>query len=512
MKREVTKKNNRKALTLILILLGAMTITAAPGDLDLSFGNGGTVSTLIMNIGHHEQPSSILVQPDGKILVSGQIDDYGALVSFFLARYNPTGTLDTSFGENGKIIDPGGEGEFVGADIALQPDGKIIAVGIKGDNSSWVVAVNRYNSNGTLDISFGTGGKVVTTIGNGVDYVTGIALQPDGKIVVVGHEFDSGTVVVVRYNPGGSLDNSFGVGGLVTTAIGGSVQVHDVLVQPDGKIVAVGSIESSESNSDFAVVRYNPDGSLDDAFGTGGKVITSILQYDNAFAAVLQPDGKIVAAGSGYSTGAATTIVRYNANGSIDRGFAANGIFTTEWSFFWGTHIALQPDGKIVAFGRGTVPVGGSEFAIARLNPNGSLDAGFGINGRSVTPISANGCCSYASAGTIQSDGKILAVGSAGYEPYEITIARYRGDSKVLVAGRVTTPDGRGLRNATVSLTDSLGVRRTATTSSFGLFTFDNVRAGEEYVIGVASKRYRFAPRTLTVNENLTDVDLVGLE
>jgi len=492
-------------LTAILAAFADMTILAAPGDLDLSFGNGGIVSEVITNIGHYRQPSSILVQPDGKILVSGQIDEYGDLVSFFLARYNSAGSLDSSFGENGVIVAPiDYSGEFVGADMALQPDGKIVTVGYQNYNSNIELAVNRYNSNGTLDTSFGTGGRAVTTSGA----ATCVALQPDGKIIVVGyHEPGFG---VFRYNPDGSLDNSFGVGGFVVTTLGSYPSVNEVLVQPDGRIVAVGSSQSPLSTF---IVRYTSDGSLDNAFGTGGKVTSSIS--DNAPAAALQPDGKIVASGYSYPIAGqlATTIVRYNANGSVDTGFGSNGIFTPDYRFFRGYGIAIQPDGKILFFGPGTLAEGSAVrgFAVLRLNYTGSLDTSFGSGGKTVTPIGSYD--SGASAGTLQPDGKILALGSTyTYDIYRIAIVRYRGESPVLIAGRVTTPDGRGLRNATVSLIDSLGIVRTVTTGSFGYYAFDNVRAGESYLMGVSSKRYRFPTRSMQINDNLVDINFTGLE
>ena len=322
---------------------------------------------------------------------------------------------------------------------------------------------------------------------------------------------------VVRYNPDGSLDGSFGSLGKAITPVGtGDVvdQSYALALQPDGKIVVVGTslILGSQNSYDMALVRYNVNGSLDLGFGSGGKIIVPAEGYSIASDVVLQPDGKIVVvAGGGRFAVGQTEIVRFNPNGSLDTNFAANGSFTTDGSFFSGRGIALQPDGKIVAFGEGRIAANSFfAFAAMSLNPNGSPDAGFGTDGRVLTPIDTIG--SGATAGALQSDGKPLAFGivrTGADWANDIVIIRYLSNSAVSVTGRVLTPDGRGLRNATVTLTDSLGVRRTTTTSSFGFYTFDDVRAGDTYVIGVNSRLYRFTSRILRSNDTLTDVDFV---
>ncbi len=423
MNTKITNKISTFVLVfLALIIFGATIIKAAPGDLDLSFGSGGIVVTPIINAPYFAETTSMQVQPDGKIVVGGRIkgddpDGNPYTVSFFLARYHPNGTLDASFGTNGKIVAPtslfGNPGDgLVGEDIALQSDGKILAVGIAVGIFNGGFAVNRYNSDGTLDASFGTGGRVITPVG----YANKVAVQADGKIVVVGQSsfIAPSGFAVVRYNPNGSLDTSFGVGGRITTLFGGrNASASAVMLQPDGKIVVAGN--SSNNNFSFALARYNADGSLDSGFGVGGKVVHT---FPNANAslkdAVLQPDGRIVVVGHVSSINPkVTVIVRYNANGSVDTSFAQNGIFTTEAV---SNGIALQSNGKIVAFGYAG---NGSGFAIVRLNPNGTPDTSFGANG------------SGASGGAIQSDGKILAFGwtNTPNGNGDIAIVRYLGDS-----------------------------------------------------------------------------------
>jgi uncharacterized delta-60 repeat protein len=414
---------------LALLIVGATNIKAAPGDLDSTFGNGGIVVTSITNAPYYDFPRSIQVQPDGKIVVCGEIrvddsDQNSSAVSFFLARFHPNGTLDNSFGTNGKIVASINSGdELVAEEIALQPDGKIIAVGYKDFN----FAVNRYNSDGTLDASFGTGGKVVTQVGNLYSAANSVTVQPDGKIVVVGSgSLDPYTdgFAVVRYNPNGSLDPSFGAGGKIITPFSNNyADAFAVMLQPDGKIVVAGiSSNGGFSRYDFTLARYNADGSLDSGFGAGGKVVHT---FPNAEAyltdAVLQPDGRIVVIGHLLSANPpATVIVRYNANGSIDTGFAENGIFTSRNTFFSEGGIALQPDGKIVSFGQVYFAVS----AALRLNPNGSPDTGFGSNGVAITNFGS----SYGLAGAIQPNGRILLLGYS-WTGGDIAIFRFLGDA-----------------------------------------------------------------------------------
>jgi uncharacterized delta-60 repeat protein len=202
----------------------------------------------------------------------------------------------------GKVITPIGSGIDEARAAAIQPDGRIVAAGysIVGSQGG-DFALARYNTDGSLDASFGTGGKVVTPIGTAGDNAHALAIQSDGKIVAAGLS-DVGPTwdfALARFNPNGTLDNTFGTGGKVITPIGTSDDVaNDVIIQPNGKIVAVGWSESNLPSYDFALVRYNINGSLDTSFGMGGKVVTPIgNSTDFGTAAALQPDGKIVVAG-----------------------------------------------------------------------------------------------------------------------------------------------------------------------------------------------------------------------
>jgi uncharacterized delta-60 repeat protein len=206
------------------------------------------------------------------------------------------GDLDTSFGTGGKVTTAIGSADDTAYSVVLQSDGKIIAVGQSDNGANTDFAVVRYNADGSLDTSFDTDGKVTTAIGSSNDNARSVVLQSDGKIVVVGNSWSSVyDFAVVRYNANGSLDTSFSGDGKVTTQVGGSLSdtAYSVVLQSDGKIIVAGT-----SDSDFAVVRFNADGSLDTSFDTDGKVTTPIGSgTDEAYSVVLQSDGKIIAAG-----------------------------------------------------------------------------------------------------------------------------------------------------------------------------------------------------------------------
>jgi uncharacterized delta-60 repeat protein len=357
------------------------------GSLDTSFGTDGKVVTDFNGSG--DKAYAAVLQPDGKIVVAGttlvgaDAQGAGGSLAFALARYNPDGSLDTSFGTDGKVItdlNPSGDDELFS--IALSGD-KIIAAGITtnaGGNVDFAVA--RYDTNGALDDSFGTNGVATLDINSGSkDEVQGVAVQSDGKIVVAG--FTEATAAasstgpdfaVVRYNTNGTLDDSFGTGGVVTTDFNGLAdEAHALALQPDGKILVAGRASPATGPADFGLVRYNTDGSLDTSFGTGGKVTTDFDgKGDFAYAMTLQPDGKIVLAGRG-SAGAPFdfALARYNPDGSPDASFGTDGKFTTDLSGLSDQAYAVaMQGGKILVAGVTTTgSLGqGSDFMLARYS------------------------------------------------------------------------------------------------------------------------------------------------
>ncbi|MFF1258727.1 calcium-binding protein [Streptomyces sp. NPDC058321] len=349
-------------LALVLALPG--TAAAAPGALDPTFSGDGKVLTSFADDDH---ANDVAVQSDGKIVSVGASADYSVLESdFALTRHNADGTLDTSFGGDGTVttainnMNPDFQWSEANA-VALQPDGKIVTVGSSWrgyENCCWFT-VARYNTNGTLDQSFGGGdGRVFTDFG-GPDEAQDVAVQPDGKVVALGTS--GGNAALARYNANGTLDTSFSGDGIERTDFGDYEAVEGLAVQPDGRIVAAGG-----SSGRFGLARYNVNGSLDTTFGNAGRVLTS--GGGGAQDVVLQPDGRIVVDGSN-GPGGDFAVLRYNTNGSLDSGFGTGGLVTTD---FGGSDqargVALQPDGKIVAAGQGGP---NTDFALARYEGGG---------------------------------------------------------------------------------------------------------------------------------------------
>ena len=263
-----------------------------------------------------------------------------------------------------------------------------------------------------LDPTFGVGGKVLTDFG-GVDGIEDVAVQSDGKIVAVGiqNHTSSASQFLARYDNDGALDSGFGAGGKVTTEL---TAAYAVAVQGDGKIVAAGYTESGPSHSDIALARFKADGSPDPTFGDGGKVVTDFNSTID-FGLVVQPDGKIVVAGSTRPSGPYDknppdfALARYDPNGNLDATFGGDGKVSTGFTPGWadnGYGIALAPGGKIVVAGWGRPDGSGGPGVIdvARYNADGSLDASFDGDGRVVSaPSTDNG----AFAVVTQPDGRV---------------------------------------------------------------------------------------------------------
>ncbi len=385
----------------------------AAGSLDSSFSSDGKVTTAIGS--GNDSIWGVAIQPDGKIVVAGESHN-GSNDDLVVARYNSDGSLDMRFGDSGQKITTFGSSEDHGYGVVIQPDGKIVVAGDSNNGSNYDFAVVRYNSDGSLDATFNSTGKVTTAIGSGHDIGRSIALQPDGKIVVAGYSHNGSDYdfAVVRYNSDGSLDTTFNSTGKVTTDISGATEFgYGVVIQPDGKIVVAGASYNG-SDYDFAVVRYNSDGSLDTTLNSTGKVTTAVgASNDYGREIALQPDGKIIVAGySDNGSNDVFAVVRYNSDGSLDTTFNSTGKVTTVVGSndSFGYTVLLQSDGKIIVAGRSN---NGSDndFAVVRYNSDGSLDTTFDSDGKIATDFGSGADSVYALA--LQSDGKIVASGLA---------------------------------------------------------------------------------------------------
>ena len=416
------------------------------GVLDTSFGRDadndgdrdGYVTTGIGTV--QDRPYAVLVQPDGKIVAAGMIHDgvgsNRTVWDFAVARYNADGTLDIGFGTDGKVTtDFQSGGDDRGEAAALQSDGKIVVAGRSNKGNDKRFAVARYTADGALDTTFGTGGKVTTSFSSNEDRAYAVAVQSDGKIVVAGYanNGNDNDFAIARYNADGALDAGFGTGGKVTTALGsGNDRIRAMALQSDGKIVVAGGI-----GGDFAVARYNADGSPDTGFGTNGRVTTTMSSSDDtALAVAVQGDGKIVAAGGAVIGGDYDfALARYTSAGVLDTSFGTvSGSSRTGWVTTpigsqrdIAYEVLLQRGGRIVAAGWSGSPTPGDhpkDFALARYTEDGSLDTGFGTGGKVTTSFVAGDDRAWAAA--LQPDGKIVLAGYAWTgEVYEFALARY---------------------------------------------------------------------------------------
>ncbi len=275
------------------------------GTLDTSFGVNGL--GIINGLSESRQsPSDLAIQPDGKIIMVGyQTTGQSNYDNFFIVRFDSNGAPDSTFGY--RILDqydfPNSRYNYAKA-VGIQPDGKIVISGNMMDNDGKnQISLARLNSNGSLDSTFGTNGRgTVTTPANFLHSSGALALQPDGKIIVAGTlnnaDGSQTNLALVRYNPNGSLDSAFGAAGMVISDFGGHEWADDLILQPDGKIILDGKITSQTDPGDFLLTRYNTDGSLDTTFGTNGKSITHFESNDNPLGMARQPDNKIIVAGT----------------------------------------------------------------------------------------------------------------------------------------------------------------------------------------------------------------------
>ena len=380
----------KKSLIVLILSCGCLAAFAQAGSLDAAFGTGGIVTTSF-GASTSSVSKSMTIQSDGKIVMAGY-SSTGGIFIFAVARYNTDGSLDNTFDADGKLTTAFGSSDDEATAIAIQTDGKIIAAGFSYNGTRNVFALARYNTDGSLDNTFDADGKVTTAFAGSIgNIINSIMLQTDGKLVVAGsnHNGTNLDFALARYNTDGSLDNTFDGDGKLTTAIGPSDDVaYSVALQTDGKIAVAGNSDDF-SNNDFSVARYNTNGSLDNTFDGDGKLTTSIGFAQNAAGLAIQTDGKILIAGSDGSNFVAA---RYNTNGSLDNSFDGDGIAIADVGTSFSSNansVEIQTGGKIIVAGFSFVSTG-RDFALVRYNSNGSLDNTFDGDGKVTTNINGN--------------------------------------------------------------------------------------------------------------------------
>jgi len=407
------------------------------GSLDPTFSSDGVVSFDFSSTA--DNLYDLALQPDGKILAVGRSS--GTAGYFSIARLNPDGSFDTSFSEDGKLIGDINSNFGIATAVAVQPDGKIVLVG----NTQSHIIVARYLPNGVLDNSFSGDGTAFVSTGL-YSSSRSVLLQPDGKILVAGSVVEAGAYnfLVLRFLTDGTMDLSFSGDGKQITDFGADDTIEALALQPDGKIIAVGSTLLG-AQADFAIARYQSDGSADNGFSGDGKQTTAIgNSVDFAFDVALQPDGRILAAGwSKISDGYSYSAVRYLADGSLDLSFADHGKMVDYKPAGYGAYqtVVVQTDGSMIAAGYADTGKG-VQFAAARYNRSGTLDAGFGQNGKQTIDFGLSSSQVYEVA--LQPDGKIILAGHAGDDSgFYFALARlningsldssFDGDGKVVL-------------------------------------------------------------------------------
>lgn len=396
-------------------------VAALQGMQDLAVNTAPTFSVsdgkVVTNLGGRDIGRGVIQQSDGKLVVAGGDGN------FYIARYTVDGSLDTTFNNTGyQSTDIGLLSNDSGYSLIQQANGKFVVAGNSNEN----IALVRYSNDGTLDSTFGDGGKLVTNIENNATVAANcIIQQADAKLLVAGYAYGyvSGNAdfTLVRYESDGTLDNSFGIDGKLITDFGSLEYAWSVAQQIDGKIIVGGT----HNGNGFALARYHLDGSLDETFGTGGKLITGYSSVENVSIAI-QSDGKVLIAGSIYNFnngGSDFAIARYTNDGQLDTTFNGDGKLEIDLGAYTNEKpykIIQQADGNILVAG-----VSAGNFALVRYTANGTLDTTFDFDGKVLTDFDGE---DIGYSVIQQTDGKIVVAGSSNEH---FALARYNLDGSL---------------------------------------------------------------------------------
>lgn len=511
-------KNLYTVVLVVILSVSAPVCFSQRGVLDVTFGNNGKVVTKMGDSTvDAEQIYALATQPDDKIVAVGTAR-VGTLLRYALARYKPNGTLDSTFGSNGKVttfIDTATqEGNPTG--VIIQPDGKILVVGDAVD-----FTLIRYTSVGAIDSSFGANGLVKTHFSGSTASSGSFALRPDGKIVVAGivDSFSSTKLAVIRYNTTGSIDPSFGVNGISTIPLYFGQSFTSLVLQPDNKIVIGATELDSSGTNDFIVARFNEDGAIDNSFGSGGLALVDFLGQDFLYSLSIQPDNKLIAAGiTDVDSTNKMALARLLPNGAIDNTFGTAGKVLASASaksdYAFSAHV--QPDGKIVVTGTAgyneysSLPTG--SFAVLQLKQDGSIDSSFGRHGVVTTKILGS---TLSIRSVQQSDGKIVLGGVTNYgvraqfaiARYEMNALEYYNTLEGSVffdknANGAKDADEPYVNNAKITISKQ-GVDTIVSATYDGRFSADDLDTGI-YVSQVVPSRPYFTPVPATHTTSAT--------
>ena len=424
-----------KLIFLLFILFVSKANFAQFGTRDTSFDSDGIVITPF--IGFNAAVQSLLIQPDKKIIAGGTISK-GGLNQFGLARYNYDGSLDESFGNLGKVISDYPDLMLLSS-IALQSDGKIVVAG-NLFNSSFTIShfvLVRYNTNGLLDTTFGIDGRVITNLSDKLDKITSIVIQNDGKIIASGTTSDDSNYSdfsIVRYNSDGTLDPIFGNNGITVTSIRTWDFGYAVVLKDDNTIVVSGSTSNAFNpvfgpDYDFAVLKYDKYGVLDTTFGNGGSVIIGTTEAnEKALSVTILSDGKIAIGGEHHIMKYSFMISQLLPNGDLDTSFGNNGVVLNELASQFIESVTMQTDGKfLITEYNGTGGCCSADIKLIRFLADGNFDTTFGTNGIVTTNFLNEN--NQANSIAIQVDGKILIGGVSGNQIHsDYGLARFNSE------------------------------------------------------------------------------------
>lgn len=421
MKRTIKCSSKLFSIILLLAMFGNWTPNFAAGNhLDYGFSNDGKVALSFGAGSPNNQAFDVAVQSNGSVVVVGTSDANGTN-DIAVARFNSNGLLDSTFNSDGRVLTNFNNQEH-GRSVVIQPDGKIIVAGhifLGGANGFDMLAV-RYNTNGTLDTTFAGGAAFVNF--TSTDQAFDVALQPDGKILLAGRMQTDSTGwmwAIVRLNANGTLDTAFGTNGRTTFNGAFDDEARDVDVQADGKIVVAGFFGQAQNNGNFTVRRYNSNGTSDSTFAL--NTVGFFNANDEAYEVVQTSDNKYLVAGKCLtpSAGYSSALARYNSDGTIDTTFGSNGKLVLELNpngSDSANDLSLQPDGKIVVAGAAGGSGVSSSFTLVRLSSSGVTDPTFGTGGRVNTVFGSNTDAeanAVAYFNSLAGADKIIAVGSA---------------------------------------------------------------------------------------------------
>jgi uncharacterized delta-60 repeat protein len=414
-------KNNRNTLKITYIIILTLSllggtlyaVSAAESDLDPSFDSDGIVTTDLFS-GSGDFAKGITVQPDGKIVVGGS-SGIGVDGRAVLVRYNSDGSLDDSFGVGGIVPFPEDDDENGITGVTMDDEGRIVVVGyLKNTSGDYDIGIARFLSNGFIDPSFADEGKLSIDFTGDDERGVDIIVQSDGKILVMANSFDGVfyTIALIRLNVDGTFDTGFDTDGIVEFPNEDETQATAMAVDGDGRIIITGLVYRSSVDDDIGVACFLSDGSFDPSFEGGGKMLIDFSGADEMSMDIsVQSDGKIVVAGdTDFNSEDDFVLVRLNADGSFDDDFGTGGTVIADLGYNEEavSAMALQDDGKILV--AGYAHNGSNEdIILARFNSDGSLDSEFGSGGVVTTDVGGDNDEGLDMA--LQSDGKILVAG-----------------------------------------------------------------------------------------------------